>query len=68
MDEVRGSEEAERLLAAYRKHDAAVAAKALREAADVLNAEESSGWAILALLRDRADAIEREAGESGADT
>lgn len=58
------------------ERDAKVAAKALREAADALDAEDSNEWAddadleavrIIGLLRDRADRIEREASESDAD-
>ena len=60
-------------LLATPEHDARVAAKALRDVADVLNAEESNEWAddadleavrIIELLRDRADVIEREGGAS----
>ena len=52
-------------------HDAAVAAKALREAADALNAEDSNEWAdeadreavrIIELIRDRADRIDPTTG------
>ena len=55
-------------LLATPKHDAAVAAKALREAADEWH-EEMAGTAPRPYrwLYDRADQIEREAGESGAD-
>ena len=55
------------------EHDAAVAAKALREAAGEINNPnatpdlESVARAVV-YLRDRADRIEREAGESDADT
>lgn len=54
------------------KHDAAAAAKALREVADEINNPsrtpdlESVARAVV-YLRDRADQIEREAGESDAD-
>lgn len=60
-----------RLASLIRKHDAAVAAKALREAADPwqdtlgdtpLFAPGVADW-----LHERADRIEREAGGSGAD-
>lgn len=61
------------------EHDAAVAAKALREAADdvraTLNVDQSrpltieqAMHAVDFWLRGRADRIGREAGESGADT
>ena len=66
-------------LLASPEHDAAVAAKALREAADdvraTLNVDQSrpltieqAMHAVDFWLRGRADRIGREAGESGADT
>ena len=60
-------------LLASPEHDAAVAARALRQVADALDAEDSNEWAndadweavrIIGLIRDRADLYERDGATS----
>lgn len=71
-DHIARALDAAGLLVTPEQHDAAVAAKALREAAGEINNPnatpdlESVARAVV-YLRDRADRIEREAGESDAD-